>query len=377
MKAGKVRRRERRADREDWGRWWDAESWWPATPRGAASPPVDFDFVTDRIATGGGIWTADDVQRLKAAGITHVVTTADELAPQARDLVAPVMPVLVNGTVDDGKWKDAEWFGRTIRFSVAALQDPTAKVYLHCWSGKNRGPSSAYAVMRAIGYDAATARSLIETARPKVKLLYVPDAEAALKGAEPRRERMDGLEEGRARKEAGQASALEHAGPAWRALADAELLRLARSGEEFTADDITAHIGVPGEPNAIGSLFSRWSKRGVIITVGYRQSERADRNAGTNRIWRGTLAAADYWVPRTPKAARYDPRETEVAPVTTQPFVSPLKATTGDWEAPERTLHWSCDLCNGWMGTVSNSLIPGMSMGRCPRCNRIVSAHQK
>lgn len=160
--------------------WWDADRWWPTIPREPYNPPVDFDFVTDRIATGGGIWTAADVERLQKAGITHVICTASELAWRSEDVVAPRIPVLVNGRVDDGMPKDPDWFRRSILFAIDALQDPSAKVYAHCWSGKNRGPSTAYAIMRAIGYPPEVAEELIRKARPEVRLRYIPDVEEAL-----------------------------------------------------------------------------------------------------------------------------------------------------------------------------------------------------
>lgn len=159
---------------------WDPDYDWPLHPEDRPKPPVDYNWVTERIATGGGIWTSEDVDRLAAAGITHIVTTADELVASVSFLVEGRMAHLANGTKDDGQWKPAVWFANTIAFTQAALKDPAAKVYLHCWSGKNRGPSSAYVALRAAGASRVAAERLIREARPQVRLLYRPDAEQAL-----------------------------------------------------------------------------------------------------------------------------------------------------------------------------------------------------
>jgi dual specificity phosphatase 3 len=165
-----------------WPRSWDPDLDWPRLPHtnGKDRFPVDFTFVTDRVATGGGIWTEADVASLRVAGITHVVTAAEELHATSASLLEGRMPYLLNGVKDDGAWKGAWWFAKTLDFTREALADPNAKVYLHCWSGKNRGPSAAYAVLRDLGYTAGAAESLIRKARPKVILLYRRDADEAL-----------------------------------------------------------------------------------------------------------------------------------------------------------------------------------------------------
>lgn len=187
MKKGKGNRRRRElqwsvAPRRAQPRLWDPDRDWPTPPpkRDLSQFPVDYAFVTDRIATGGGLWTDEDVDRLADAGITHVVTTADELIATTAALVEGRMAWLGNGTRDDGTWKPSVWFANTIAFTQDALAKPGTKVYLHCWSGKNRGPSSAYAALRAGGHSRVAAERLIRRARPKVTLLYRADAEQAL-----------------------------------------------------------------------------------------------------------------------------------------------------------------------------------------------------
>lgn len=191
MKKGKGNRRARErhmafaspATRSLWERprRWDPDWDYPNYPPVEYTPPsVDFDFVTDRIATGGGIWSEADIDRLAEAGITHIVTAADEQVAHVGALAEGRMRWLGNGTIDDGAWKPTWWFANTVEFTQAALADPAAKVYLHCWSGKNRGPSSAYVALRAAGMRAFDAEAAIRRARPVVRLLYRPDAEQAL-----------------------------------------------------------------------------------------------------------------------------------------------------------------------------------------------------
>lgn len=143
MKKGKAKRRHWMdaydADRgwvpSAYYRAWDPDLDWPRLPRtnGKERFPVDFTFVTDRVATGGGIWTEADVATLRVAGITHVVTAAEELHATTAGLLEGRMPYLLNGVKDDGLWKGAWWFAKTLDFAREALADPDAKVYLHCF----------------------------------------------------------------------------------------------------------------------------------------------------------------------------------------------------------------------------------------------------
>ena len=139
---------------------------------------ADFSMITARLATGAAITSPDDVAALAAAGITDVIDCRGEFddAP----LLGPAFTYLWDGTADDGQHKPPEWFGRGITFALAALSQPHRKVYAHCAAGVNRGPSMAYAIMRALGWPAADAESTIRAARPQVGLAYKNDADAAV-----------------------------------------------------------------------------------------------------------------------------------------------------------------------------------------------------
>ena len=143
---------------------------------------VDFVFVHPRVATGGAPGSKRDIRILREAGITAIVTLAVELERETADLVAGRIPHLLNGIHDDGECQPTEWFARTIEFAKVNLADPDAKLYVHCAAGINRGPSGAYAVLRALGDSPSEARARIVEARPitRLGLAYAGCADAAI-----------------------------------------------------------------------------------------------------------------------------------------------------------------------------------------------------
>lgn len=160
------------------GRTWTPWGGWEERAAG------DFDFATPRIAVGGGLYDERDARAVLDAGISHVATVAEELEADVARLLAGRVTHLRNGKRDDRGRGGAEgamaWFRQTISFAVPALEaDPAARVLLHCAAGMNRGPTSAYAVLRALGHPAEEALALVEAARPFALLIYVEEAEAA------------------------------------------------------------------------------------------------------------------------------------------------------------------------------------------------------
>jgi hypothetical protein len=73
----------------------------------------------------------------------------------------------------------------------------------------------------------------------------------------------------------------------WRSIARRELETLAKSGSEFSADDVTSVSGMPSEPNAVGALFATAHKQGLIKPVGTRTGVNPQRHAGSQRVWVG------------------------------------------------------------------------------------------
>jgi hypothetical protein len=89
---------------------------------------------------------------------------------------------LFNPAADDGQPKPVDWFQRSLRFAMPILARPGWIVYVHCYDGINRGPSTAYAILRAQGLSPWQARLLIDFNRPidVAGLRYAGDAEKAL-----------------------------------------------------------------------------------------------------------------------------------------------------------------------------------------------------
>lgn len=139
---------------------------------------MDLTFITTRIATGGAITSPSDVVSLLDAGITHVIDCCSETDDDI--LHGYPITLLRNQVSDDGQPKPSDWFDLSIRFALDALTRPRAKVLAHCMSGLNRGPSTAYAIVRAFGILGADAELLIRTRRPQVQLAYKRDADAAI-----------------------------------------------------------------------------------------------------------------------------------------------------------------------------------------------------
>ena len=141
---------------------------------------VDYNWVTERLATGGGLSSEADVQQLVADGITHVVDVTD--AENDQQFVATeALIVCWNPTADDGQHpKPVSWFQTSLNFALPVFPSTTGKVYAHCSAGVNRGPSTCYAILRALGLTAAQAEAMIRAARPQVGLAYQADADAAV-----------------------------------------------------------------------------------------------------------------------------------------------------------------------------------------------------
>jgi len=144
---------------------------------------MNYNFITTRLATGSLIQSEQDIQTLIKDGITHIIdctNTQNDLAYLAKN---KQIGYLYNGVSDDGKSKPVSWFQQSLEFALPALALPKNKIYAHCDAGINRGPSTAYAVMRAQGYNRFLVDALIKSARPQtiVGLRYENDADNAIK----------------------------------------------------------------------------------------------------------------------------------------------------------------------------------------------------
>ena len=141
---------------------------------------MDFNFVNSRLATGAHVADGNDAGALVAAGITAIIDCTDEGDDTPLFVPYGQCHVLFNPTADDGTHKDSSWFKASSDFALPLLAQPGQKIYAHCSSGINRGPSTLYYLLRCLGWDSATAEQMIRTARPVVGLAYKADADAAI-----------------------------------------------------------------------------------------------------------------------------------------------------------------------------------------------------
>jgi len=144
---------------------------------------MDMTWVTERVALGGGIWNARNMEELAQSGVTHVLNMQIEF--DDRPLAEPhEIRVLWNPTDDDFEPKPAALFRRGVQFAQAALDEPESKLFIHCAAGVHRAPMMALAILGSIGWKIEDAMQLIETRRPVADFaeVYVRSVEEFLNG---------------------------------------------------------------------------------------------------------------------------------------------------------------------------------------------------
>jgi protein-tyrosine phosphatase len=128
---------------------------------------MDMTWVTERVALGGGIWNARNMEELAQTGVTHVLNMQIEF--DDRPLAEPYgIRVLWNPTDDDFLLKPPELLKRGVDFALDALGNPEARLYVHCAAGVHRAPMMTLAVLCAMEWEIEAAMELIETRRPVV-----------------------------------------------------------------------------------------------------------------------------------------------------------------------------------------------------------------
>jgi protein-tyrosine phosphatase len=142
---------------------------------------MDMTLVTDRIAVGGGIWTANNMAAVARAGITHIIDMQIEF--DDTELAKPYgIEVLWNAIDDDFQPKPPEVLQRGVNFAMQALGGEGNKLLIHCAAGVHRAPMMTLAVLCSMGWTQEAAQVLIETRRPVVDLanVYVRSVERFL-----------------------------------------------------------------------------------------------------------------------------------------------------------------------------------------------------
>lgn len=98
---------------------------------------------------------------------------------------------------------------------------------------------------------------------------------------------MQNTAEGERLRDAGMTTAEEAAEDDLAAI-DLLIARAAATGNEFSANDLRAHIPPGTNTAAIGARFAHARRRGVIQATGYTTSTDPGTHAHPVRTWRGT-----------------------------------------------------------------------------------------
>lgn len=132
---------------------------------GGAERRMDMTWVSDRIAVGGGIWTAKNMAEVARAGVTHVIDMQvefdDTLLAEPHDI-----EVLWNPIDDDFQPKPPEIFQYGVEFAREALDVAGNKLFVHCAAGVHRGPMMTVAILCSEGWKLEDAIDLVEARRP-------------------------------------------------------------------------------------------------------------------------------------------------------------------------------------------------------------------
>ena len=111
-------------------------------------------------------------------GITHIIDCRGEHSD--REFVATHAPHIVyhdHGTHDAGGHQDAEWYEQGwFLFVQAVLENPEAKVLVHCHMGINRAPSLGFFLLLRMGHSPWNALTMIREARPIAACYYAESA---------------------------------------------------------------------------------------------------------------------------------------------------------------------------------------------------------
>lgn len=134
---------------------------------------VSFNFVTQRIAVGGGISSKADIDQIVSAGITHVIDMRAEFDDDA--LNDSRITILWLPQEDDGQMRPPGHYRKGVQFAFPALTLPNTKVFPHCAAGLNRGPTMCYALLRAFGFPRPDAIAMIRAVRPDVLFYLFPN----------------------------------------------------------------------------------------------------------------------------------------------------------------------------------------------------------
>jgi protein-tyrosine phosphatase len=128
---------------------------------------MDMTWITDRIAVGGGIWTAEHMAEVARNGVTHILDMQIEFDDTT--LAAPHgIRVLWNPIDDDFQPKPPEIFEHGVEFAREVLDEAGSKLFVHCAAGIHRAPMMTLAILCSTGWEMEKALETMERRRPVV-----------------------------------------------------------------------------------------------------------------------------------------------------------------------------------------------------------------
>jgi len=140
-------------------------------------------FVTDFLAVGGdldmfdgGLAIRQAIDLLRVGRITHILDVRQECDDEGFWAGVPGLTYHWDGIDDAGQRVPAEWFDRITVWARVALLAPSTRILTHCHMGINRGPSTGFAILLALGWEPVAALEAIRTARPIAFASYAEDA---------------------------------------------------------------------------------------------------------------------------------------------------------------------------------------------------------
>ena len=137
-------------------------------------------WLTDQVATGGDFSFNHEkayrqLDELLEMDIDLVIDC--RLEAEDTDIWSDVGVNYLHLPTDDryGHHIPRDHFDRAVQEAMYVIEDG-GKVFIHCHMGVNRGPSTAYAVLLAMGYGPTEAFDLIRAKRPQAGIVYAEDA---------------------------------------------------------------------------------------------------------------------------------------------------------------------------------------------------------
>jgi protein-tyrosine phosphatase len=147
---------------------------------------MDMTWITDRIAVGGGIWVDSKMAEVAAQDVTHIIDMQIEF--DDTQIAQPYgIKVFWNAVDDDFQPKPPVVFQDAVAFGLKALEDPDAKIFIHCAAGVHRAPMMGLALLRALGFELKEAMRMIQSKRHVVDFadVYVKSVERFIAQYQP------------------------------------------------------------------------------------------------------------------------------------------------------------------------------------------------